>query len=376
MARSDCMSILAGISTLWPCCYCWTSLPLCRQLFKLHLTAQNYLIMNHHWNWGCQPLQKQCYSEVASTLWLKRTGDRCKLAPIIIGYEWCRLELPCPGSDREPPKMRQLDLFFGASGMGKSHCDELGPHALGPSLVVVSEKKVPSSSNWSFWNLAIDIPLKGSLPGYTFLSKGGYSPIPCTYGEKTAVTGNCHTDANNIREHGHMLGLYIDTTLKLIQDGHRPPAESFKNFLQASSAFIEKTKQEPNNHVLLEEIRKAADASIRRETFIEEQITAIKNSAPTSNISYANIASQGAAKKLQLEFFWILALLLRLTIKQTKLLSSSMIKTSLEPLVPNLQKIFYGTSTTTYKSKASAIQIFARSKSSKAETLPYLQPTR
>ncbi|WP_375449372.1 hypothetical protein [uncultured Nostoc sp.] len=72
---------------------------------------------------------------------------------------------------------------------------------------------------------------------------------------------------------------------------------SFRSFLQASSAFIEKTKQEPNNHVLLEEIRKAADASTRCETFIEEQITAIKNSAPTSNLLYANVASQGAARK-------------------------------------------------------------------------------
>ena len=100
----------------------------------------------------------------------------------------------------------------------------------------------------------------------------------------------------NIREHGHMLGFYIDTTPKLIQDGHRPPAESFKNFLQASSAFIEKTKQEPSNHILVEEIRKAGDASTCHKTFIEEQITAIKNFALISNLSYANIASQRAAR--------------------------------------------------------------------------------
>ena len=97
--------------------------------------------------------------------------------------------------------------------------------------------------------------------------------------------------SENTCKHGHILGLYIDTTLKLIQDGHRPPAESFKSFLQASSTFIEKTKQEPNNHVLFEEIRKAAIASTRHKTFIKEQITAIKNSAPTSNLSYANVAS-------------------------------------------------------------------------------------
>ncbi len=101
----------------------------------------------------------------------------------------------------------------------------------------------------------------------------------------------------NTREHGHLLGLYIGTTLSLINNGHKPPADSFRSFLQASQAFIDKTKQEPNNHVLLDEIRKAADASARRETFIEEQITVIKNSTPTSKPTYANVASQGATWK-------------------------------------------------------------------------------
>ncbi len=94
-----------------------------------------------------------------------------------------------------------------------------------------------------------------------------------------------------------MLRLYIVTTLKLIQDGNKPPAESFKNFFQASSVFIRKTKQEFSKHVFLEEIRKAAEVSTCRETFIEKQIKAIKNSAPTSNLSYTNIASQREARK-------------------------------------------------------------------------------
>lgn len=94
-----------------------------------------------------------------------------------------------------------------------------------------------------------------------------------------------------------MLGLYIDSTLKLNQDRHKPLAKSFKSFLQALSAFKKKTRQGPSNHNILEEVRKAADASTHRETFIEEQIIAMKNSAITSNPSYANIASQGAAQK-------------------------------------------------------------------------------
>lgn len=56
----------------------------------------------------------------------------------------------------------------------------------------------------------------------------------------------------NTREYGHMLGLYTDSTLKLIQDGHQPPAKNFKSFPQASSALIKNNKQEPKNHLLPE----------------------------------------------------------------------------------------------------------------------------
>lgn len=36
----------------------------------------------------------------------------------------------------------------------------------------------------------------------------------------------------NIREHGHMLGLYIDTNLKLIQDGRKPLLRDLKAFFK------------------------------------------------------------------------------------------------------------------------------------------------
>lgn len=36
---------------------------------------------------------------------------------------------------------------------------------------------------------------------------------------------------DNTCEHGHILGMYIDTTLSLMEDGHEPPAETFKAFL-------------------------------------------------------------------------------------------------------------------------------------------------
>ena len=48
--------------------------------------------------------------------------------------------------------------------------------------------------------------------------------------------------ADNIREHGHMLGIYIDTALALMDKGHKPPPGLSKAFLQATLTFITKTK--------------------------------------------------------------------------------------------------------------------------------------
>ena len=64
---------------------------------------------------------------------------------------------------------------------------------------------------------------------------------------------------DNIREYGHILGRYIDTTLALMADGHKPLNETVKSFFQATLTFITKTKKELNNQTILEEIQKAAD---------------------------------------------------------------------------------------------------------------------
>lgn len=92
-----------------------------------------------------------------------------------------------------------------------------------------------------------------------------------------------------------MLGMYIDTTLALMDEGHKPPSDTLKALFQATLTFITKTKEGPNNQTILDEIQKAADATFRRESHIEEQIVAIKNApAMTGKASYATIASQGA----------------------------------------------------------------------------------
>ncbi len=92
-----------------------------------------------------------------------------------------------------------------------------------------------------------------------------------------------------------MLSIYIDTTLALMDEGHKPPPDTLKALFQAILTFITKTKEQPNNQTILDEIQKAADASFRRESYIEEQIIAIKNApAMTKKASYATIVSRDA----------------------------------------------------------------------------------
>lgn len=174
----------------------------------------------------------------------------------------------------------------------------------------------------------------------------------------------------HIREYGHILGLYIDITLKLILDRHKPPGESFKSFFQGSSAFIENVKQEPTNHDIFEEIRKAVDAFTRCKTFIEEQIIAIKNSSPISNLLYANVASQGANRKATT------GISLSAITTPTPVFNKAneiiikihnKVKTVLGRSIRNPPKILYKILTTTYKRKILVTQISVQLKSSKVE---------
>ena len=97
--------------------------------------------------------------------------------------------------------------------------------------------------------------------------------------------------ADNTREHSLILEIYIDTILALMDEGYKPPPNTLKVFFQAKLMFITKTKEESNNQTILDEIQKAADASFRRESYIKEQIKAIKNALViTGKASYAIIA--------------------------------------------------------------------------------------
>ena len=92
-----------------------------------------------------------------------------------------------------------------------------------------------------------------------------------------------------------MLGIYIDITLVLIANGYKPLIETFKIFFQTTLTFITKTKQEPNNQIILKKIQKAADVSLQCKSYIKEQITATKNApAIAGKASYTAITLQSA----------------------------------------------------------------------------------
>ncbi len=135
----------------------------------------------------------------------------------------------------------------------------------------------------------------------------------------------------NTREHRLIFGIYIDTTLALIDEGHKPPPDTLKVLFQARLTFITKTKEEPNNQTILNEIQKTADASFRHESYIEEQIIAIKNApAMTRKASYATIASWGAIVAGTSPLPPTNALFWTPTAKPTKSLLSLTIKAKLE----------------------------------------------
>ncbi len=64
---------------------------------------------------------------------------------------------------------------------------------------------------------------------------------------------------DNTSEHGLMLGMYIDTTLPLMDEGHNPPPDTLKALFQATLTFITQTKEEPKNQTIRDKIQKAED---------------------------------------------------------------------------------------------------------------------
>ena len=60
--------------------------------------------------------------------------------------------------------------------------------------------------------------------------------------------------ADNTREHGLRFGIYIDTTLALIDKGYKPLSNTLKPFFQAILTFIIKTKKKLNNQTILNKI--------------------------------------------------------------------------------------------------------------------------
>lgn len=95
---------------------------------------------------------------------------------------------------------------------------------------------------------------------------------------------------HDLKEHAIMLKLSMDTMLKLMDEGHRPPNDEVAAALRAAMGFADKATKEPKLQTVLDEVRKLAIESNNRETDINEKITHIKHQA-TSLGSTPSIAS-------------------------------------------------------------------------------------
>ena len=74
-----------------------------------------------------------------------------------------------------------------------------------------------------------------------------------------------------------MLKLNIQSTVMMIEEDQKPPIETVMAALRAAAAYIERIHQEPRIQTVLEEVRKLASDTCKRDTEIEEKITHIKH---------------------------------------------------------------------------------------------------
>ncbi|KAF6238672.1 hypothetical protein HO173_003178 [Letharia columbiana] len=99
--------------------------------------------------------------------------------------------------------------------------------------------------------------------------------------------------SHDFKEHAFMLKLSMNTMLKMIDEGQKPPMDEVAAALRAAVAFAERANDEPKIQTVLDEVRKLAIDSSNRDSNMEEKITHIKHQAASlgSNTSAASYAS-------------------------------------------------------------------------------------
>lgn len=69
----------------------------------------------------------------------------------------------------------------------------------------------------------------------------------------------------------------MQTMLRMIDEGQKPPAEEAAAALRAGVAFVERAIDEPRMQTVLDEVRKLAINTNNRDTSMDEKITHIKH---------------------------------------------------------------------------------------------------
>lgn len=81
--------------------------------------------------------------------------------------------------------------------------------------------------------------------------------------------------ADNTREHGFMLGMYIDTTLALMDEGHKTPSDTLKALFQTTLTFITKTKEGPNEPQHVDSITTNILMNMRYKNLVPQQVISL-----------------------------------------------------------------------------------------------------
>lgn len=88
----------------------------------------------------------------------------------------------------------------------------------------------------------------------------------------------------NIREHGTLLLLHLNSMLSRVQNKENPPLSIVETLLKDTIAYLEKAKEEPKQIEILEAIQKMSLNALQHHQRTEENFTIVKSSISNAHI--------------------------------------------------------------------------------------------
>ncbi len=95
----------------------------------------------------------------------------------------------------------------------------------------------------------------------------------------------------DVREHGTLLLLHINSILSRVQNKDSPPLATMETLLKDTIAYLEKAKEEPRQKEILEAVQKVSFNATKHLQRVEENFTIVK-----SSISNAHIPQEQSSK--------------------------------------------------------------------------------